>query len=144
MPSNVFLGRTEKIQIRKENQNVFLGRAVANLKLGDIHGAKSDVGKSLWENPNSKDAHYILGEINMKARDYPSAISDFTKAIHIHFQFAEAYLLRAEAKGASNDLLGALEDLKKAKHFFRMRGDSSMVKQVTLEENKISNLLTIK
>lgn len=80
----------------------------------------------------------------MKARDYPSAISDFTKAIHIHFQFAEAYLLRAEAKGASNDLLGALEDLKKAKHFFRMRGDSSMVKQVTLEENKISNLLTIK
>lgn len=73
---------------------LYLNRAQAREKKGDIEGALKDLDKSLSEQPGNVYAYANRAALRRKAGDDEGALKDYTRAVKADSKFSMAYLYR--------------------------------------------------
>ena len=76
----------------------YFGRALANMRDGQLDAALPDYDEALRRNPNYAPGYFQRGYIYLKKKAFNAAIADFDRALAVDEGFVKAYIYRAVAK----------------------------------------------
>ncbi|GEM_PF-440154 len=104
----------KSLKLSPDNPAAHIGRSRANVQLGRLSSALTDVEKALDLKPESSIAHGQRGIILKLRGSYDEALADFSRAIEIDPKYAWAYGQRADLLSRKDEHEAALKDLQQA------------------------------
>jgi len=94
--------------------DAYLGRGVANKRMGNYDGAIVDYDRAIALRPSYEDAFYNRGNARYCKADYDGALADFNRAIELNPRNADAFNNRGLTKDILGDFDGAKADYERA------------------------------
>ena len=98
---------------------VYLYRAEARLKYGDIEGALADCNEAIRLDPAMADAYLGRVSVNIARMDSESALADLDEAIRLDPTDAASYRVRGKLHEAMGHVAASAADLERAEELER-------------------------
>ncbi len=89
---------------------------------GDFEGAKELLESAIKNNPELKQAYFLLGNIAYQEQNHEKTIEHMSKAIELDGEYTQAYLIRGATYNSTKKYEEAIEDWKK---YLELAGDEA-------------------